>query len=317
MKGRTTIVVAHRLSTVVSADRIVVMDRGRVVEEGSHKELMARPEGLYARLHQLGQAATLDDWWPTANGKGERDERHEAGGDGRRRAHGPHHGARDPGDRGRRAPGALEREGSPHLGQDAGELAGVGRLGVGISADPLPPIAHADGIIDFSTPEATVANAGYAAQARIVHVIGTTGCSGVHEEAIKAAARHATIVKSGNMSLGVNLLAVLVEQAARALSSEFDIEILEMHHRHKVDAPSGTALLLGEAAAAGRAIALDKTRYARATATPARGRKARSASPRCAAARWWASIPAIFAGPAETLVLSHKAEDRAIFANGA
>lgn len=218
---------------------------------------------------------------------------------------------------GLRLHGALERDGSEQLGKDAGELAGVGHLGVEISADPLPLIAHADGIIDFSTPDATVANAGYAAQARIVHVIGTTGCTGEHEDAIKAAARHATIVKSGNMSLGVNLLAVLVEEAARALSGEFDIEILEMHHRHKVDAPSGTALLLGEAAAAGRAIALEENAVrTRDGYTGARPEGAIG----FATLRGGSVVgehSAIFAGPAETLVLSHKAEDRAIFANGA
>lgn len=213
--------------------------------------------------------------------------------------------------------GALERDGSPHLGQDAGELAGVGRLGVEISADPLPPIAHADGIIDFSTPAATVANAGYAAQARIVHVIGTTGCLAEDDAAIEAAARHAIIVKSGNMSLGVNLLAVLVEQAARALSNEFDIEILEMHHRHKVDAPSGTALILGEAAAVGRAIDLGKNavRVRDGYTGPRPEGKIGFATLRGGSVV--GEHAAYFAGPAETLVLSHKAEDRAIFANGA
>ena len=208
---------------------------------------------------------------------------------------------------GLRLHGALERDGSEQLGKDAGELAGVGHLGVEISADPLPLIAHADGIIDFSTPDATVANAGYAAQARIVHVIGTTGCTGEHQDAIKAAARHATIVKSGNMSLGVNLLAVLVEEAARALSGEFDIEVLEMHHRHKVDAPSGTALLLGEAAAAGRAIALEenavRTRDGHTGARP-------EGAIGFATLRGGSVVgdhTAIFSGPDETLVLSHKA----------
>jgi 4-hydroxy-tetrahydrodipicolinate reductase len=153
--------------------------------------------------------------------------------------------------------GAIERPGSPHLGKDAGEIAGVGSIGVSITDDPLPAFAKADGVLDFTAPAATVEFAGYAAQARIVHVIGTTGCGAEDDAKIAAAARHATIVKSGNMSLGVNLLAVLVEQAARALEArDFDIEILEMHHRHKVDAPSGTALLLGEAAARGRGMAL-------------------------------------------------------------
>ena len=156
-----------------------------------------------------------------------------------------------------RVAGAIERAGSPHLGKDAGEIAGVGAIDVPITDDPLPAFAKADGVLDFTMPAATVEFAGYAAQARIVHVIGTTGCSADDDARIAAAARHATIVKSGNMSLGVNLLAVLVEQAAKALDPrDFDIEILEMHHRHKVDAPSGTALLLGEAAAAGRGIDL-------------------------------------------------------------
>jgi 4-hydroxy-tetrahydrodipicolinate reductase len=213
--------------------------------------------------------------------------------------------------------GALAREGSPHLGKDAGELAGVGPLGVEVTSDPLPLIAHADGIVDFSSPAATVANAGYAAQARIVHVIGTTGCSADDDAAIAAAARHAIIVKSGNMSLGVNLLAVLVEQAAAALPADFDIEILEMHHRHKVDAPSGTALLLGEAAAAGRGIGLaDNSVRVRDGHTGPRGQGAIG----FATLRGGSVVgehSAYFAGPAETLVLTHKAEDRAIFANGA
>jgi 4-hydroxy-tetrahydrodipicolinate reductase len=213
--------------------------------------------------------------------------------------------------------GALERQGSPYLGKDAGELAGVGRLGVELSDDPLPLIAHADGIIDFSTPEATVAYAGYAAQARIVHVIGTTGCSQEDDKAIAAAARHATIVKSGNMSLGVNLLAVLVEQAAAALSADFDIEILEMHHRHKVDAPSGTALLLGEAAAKGRDIALGT--HSVRVRDGHTGKRPEGAIG-FATLRGGSVVgehSVYLSGPAETLVLTHKAEDRALFANGA
>ena len=106
---------------------------------------------------------------------------------------------------------AVERSGSAALGKDAGELAGVGHLGVPITDDPLAAMAKADGVLDFTTPASTVTFAGYAAQARIAHVIGTTGCTPEDDARIAAAARHATIVKSGNMSLGVNLLAVLVE----------------------------------------------------------------------------------------------------------
>lgn len=213
---------------------------------------------------------------------------------------------------------AIERKGSPEIGQDAGELAGVGSLGVPISDDPLPAFAKADGVLDFTAPAATVEFAGYAAQARIVHVIGTTGCSGEDDAKIAAAARHATIVKSGNMSLGVNLLAVLVEQAAKALGPEdFDIEILEMHHRHKVDAPSGTALLLGEAAARGRAIGLaENSVRVRDGHTGAR----ETGTVGFATLRGGSVIgdhSVILAGTGERVTLSHHAEDRAIFARGA
>src|SRR3954471_17967669 len=139
---------------------------------------------------------------------------------------------------------AVERAGSPFVGKDAGEIAGLGPTGVIIGDDPLNAFLDAEGVLDFTSPAATVEFSGLAAQARIVHVIGTTGCSADDEARIAAASRHARIVKSGNMSLGVNLLSVLVEQAAKALSpDEWDIEVLEMHHKHKVDAPSGTALL--------------------------------------------------------------------------
>lgn len=214
--------------------------------------------------------------------------------------------------------GAIERAGSPQLGKDAGELAGVGPIGVSIADDPLPAFAKADGVLDFTMPAASVEFAGYAAQARIVHVIGTTGCTADDDGKIAAAARHATIVKSGNMSLGVNLLAVLVEQAAKALDArDFDIEILEMHHRHKVDAPSGTALLLGQAAAAGRGIKLaDHSVRQRDGHTGARPDGAIG----FAILRGGSVVgdhEVILAGPGERVTLAHHAEDRAIFARGA
>jgi len=219
---------------------------------------------------------------------------------------------------GTRLVGAVERPGSPHLGKDAGELAGIGTSGIKVTDDPLPVFARADGVLDFTSPAATVEFAGYAAQARIVHVIGTTGCSVADDAAIAAAARHATIVKSGNMSLGVNLLAVLVEQAARALDpQDFDIEILEMHHRHKVDAPSGTALLLGEAAALGRDMALEENAV-----------KVRDGhtGPRAQGSIGFATLrggsvvgehSVYLSGPGERIILSHDAQDRSIFARGA
>ncbi len=214
--------------------------------------------------------------------------------------------------------GAVERRGSAALGRDAGELAGVGSLGVLVTDDPLPVFAQADGVLDFTSPAASVEFAGYAAQAHIAHVIGTTGCSTEDDARILAAARHATIVKSGNMSLGVNLLAALVEQAARALpAADFDIEVLEMHHRHKVDAPSGTALLLGQAAAEGRALDLNENSV--------RSRDGHTGA-REAGAIGFATLrggsvvgehSVILAGAGERITLGHMAEDRSIFARGA
>src|SRR5215813_1341334 len=153
--------------------------------------------------------------------------------------------------------GALEAPGSELLGKDAGTLAGLGENGVKLSADLWALTAQADGILDFTIPAATIANVAIAAQRGLVHVIGTTGLSTSDEAVIKSVTSRAVVVKSGNMSLGVNLLAALVKRVAQSLDESFDIEILEMHHKAKVDAPSGTALLLGEAAAEGRGIGLE------------------------------------------------------------
>jgi 4-hydroxy-tetrahydrodipicolinate reductase len=211
--------------------------------------------------------------------------------------------------------GALEARSRGDLGKDSGEVAGSGKNGVPLTGDALALIAQADALIDFSAPEASVELSALAAQARIVHVVGTTGFTKDHEEKIRAAARHAVIVKSGNMSLGVTLLAALVKEAARALP-DFDVEIIEMHHRMKVDAPSGTALLLGQAAAEGRGVSLsDKSVRARDGHT----------GPRPEGAIGFVSLrggtvvgdhDVVLAGPSERIVLSHVAEDRAIFARG-
>jgi len=213
--------------------------------------------------------------------------------------------------------GALERPGSSALGLDAGELAGVGACGVLVSDDPLNVLAKADGLIDFTTPDTTIALAGVAAQARIVHVIGTTGMGEAHLAALEAAGRHAVIVRSGNMSLGVNLLAGLVRKVAATLGVDYDIEIVEMHHRMKVDAPSGTALMLGEAAAQGRGVSLaEQSVRSRDGHTGAR----REGDIGFAALRGGTVVgdhDAIFAGSGERLILSHRAEDRSIFARGA
>ncbi|MCY0149441.1 4-hydroxy-tetrahydrodipicolinate reductase [Hoeflea sp. G2-23] len=214
--------------------------------------------------------------------------------------------------------GAIERTGSDALGRDAGVLAGLGPNGVTVTDDALPVFAQADGVLDFTAPAASLEFADLAAQARIVHVIGTTGMSESDEPRLKAASRHARIVKSGNMSLGVNLMSVLVRDAARALAAaDWDIEVLEMHHRHKVDAPSGTALLLGEAAAEGRGIDL-ATHSVRVRDGHTGAREEGSIG--FATLRGGSVVgehTVMLATEGETIELSHKATDRSIFARGA
>jgi len=213
--------------------------------------------------------------------------------------------------------GGIEPAGSPFIGKDIGEVSRLGTLGIEISQDPIALFSEIDGIIDFTTPDASVAFAELTAQARIIHIIGTTGFSDEQLAKIDAAARHARIVKSGNMSLGVNLLASLVRQAAKKLDQSFDIEIAEMHHRHKVDAPSGTALLLGEAAAEGRDINLsdNSVRVRDGHTGPRNEGDIGFATLRGGSVVGDHSV--VFAGQSERITLSHHAESRDIFARGA
>ena len=212
---------------------------------------------------------------------------------------------------------ALDRPGAEAIGRDSGTLAGLEANGIAVSDEPLQAFVDGRGVIDFTAPDNTVALSELAAQARIPHIIGTTGLTDDHVAALKAAARHAPIVLSGNMSLGVNLMAGLVRQAARSLGPGWDIEIVEMHHRHKVDAPSGTALLFGEAAADGRGVALDDVAVrVRDGQTGARPETAIG----FAALRGGSVVgdhTVILAGPSERIELTHRAESREIFAQGA
>ncbi|HEX2653919.1 MAG TPA: 4-hydroxy-tetrahydrodipicolinate reductase [Xanthobacteraceae bacterium] len=213
--------------------------------------------------------------------------------------------------------GAIEQPGSPLMGQDSGLLAGLGPNGIKLSADLGAALGQADGLIDFTTPASSIAAAALTAKAGLVHVIGTTGFNEAEDAKIKEAAKHAKIVRSGNMSLGVNVLAALARRVARTLGDDFDIEIVEMHHNKKVDAPSGTALLLGEAAAEGREVMLSQRKVAaRDGHTGARNRgDIGFASLRGGTVVGEHSV--IFAGPAERIELVHKAEDRMLFATGA
>jgi 4-hydroxy-tetrahydrodipicolinate reductase len=213
--------------------------------------------------------------------------------------------------------GAVDAPDSAVIGRDAGELAGLGKNGVSVVGDATPLMRQADALIEFTIPAATLVLAELAANAGLVHVIGTTGHSAEEEAVIAKAASRAIIVKSGNMSLGVNLVAALVQRVAKTLGDEYDIEIVEMHHNKKIDAPSGTALMLGRAAAQGRGIDFK--------AHSARGRDGMTGA-RCTGDIGFASLrggtvvgehSVIFAGPAERIELSHRAEDRMIFARGA
>jgi 4-hydroxy-tetrahydrodipicolinate reductase len=213
--------------------------------------------------------------------------------------------------------GATEVAGSPALGKDIGELAGLGRIGVEVTSDAAAVIAAADAIVDFTVPKASAEFARLAAKSGTAHIIGTTGFDAASEAAIAEAAKRTAVVKAGNMSLGVNLLAALTKQVAAALGNDFDIEIVEMHHRMKVDAPSGTALMLGEAAASGRNVALaDRSVRVRDGHTGSR----QAGDIGFASLRGGTVVgdhTVIFAGEGERIELTHRAADRGIFARGA
>jgi 4-hydroxy-tetrahydrodipicolinate reductase len=213
--------------------------------------------------------------------------------------------------------GAVEAAGSAAIGRDAGELAGLGVNGIPVTREIEPLLAGADGILDFTVPAATVVLAAHAARHGLVHVIGTTGLSADHETVIAAAGSRARIVKSGNMSLGVSLLAALVKRVARTLDADFDIEILEMHHGKKTDAPSGTALLLGRAAAAGRGIDLGKRSVRVRDGHPGARKSGDIGFASLRGGTVVGEHSVIFAGPYERIELVHKAQDRMIFARGA
>jgi len=213
--------------------------------------------------------------------------------------------------------GVTERPGHDWIGQDIGAALGGADRGLKVTDDPLEVFAQSRAILDFTAPAATVEHAALAAQARLVHVIGTTGLEDEHFAKLKLAAAHAVIVRAGNMSLGVNLLTQLTRQVATALDADFDIEVVEMHHHHKVDAPSGTALMLGEAAAEGRGVDLRAVEdRARDGQTGARTR----GDIGFVALRGGDVVgehDVIFAGMGERIVLRHIATDRMIFARGA
>lgn len=213
--------------------------------------------------------------------------------------------------------GVTERPGSEWIGQDLGECLGGPSRGLIVHDDPIDAIVHARAVLDFTSPVATVNHAILAAQARAVHVIGTTGLSEDDLGKLKASSYHCAIIRAGNYSLGINLLSVLTQKVAAALGEDYDIEIIESHHNQKVDAPSGTALMLGEAAASGRGISLkDHADRGRDGATGAR-RKGDIGFAAIRGGKVIGEHDVIFAGPGERIILRHIADERLVFANGA
>ena len=213
--------------------------------------------------------------------------------------------------------GAIERSGHDWVGRDVGEAMGGSAQGVIVTDDAQKAISNAQVIIDFTAPSATVVFTEMAANAGAVHVIGTTGMTADEIALLAPFADRAVIVRAGNMSLGVNLLTQLTKKVAAALDEDFDIEVIESHHHHKVDAPSGTALMLGEAAAEGRGIALtDAMDSGRHGINGARKRGDIGFS-----AIHGGDIvgehDVMFAAAGERIVLRHMATDRAVFARGA
>lgn len=212
---------------------------------------------------------------------------------------------------------ASDRPGSDLIGRDAGELAGVGAIGVAVGDDAEAVFEASDVAIEFSVPAATAAHAKLAARHGCAFVVGTTGLSAEEEGALREAAESVAIVYAPNMSVVVNVFMNLVERVAGILGPDYDIEIMEMHHKHKIDAPSGTAVGLGKAAARGRGVDLDEAAiWSRAGHT----------GPRPEGAIGFATLrgadvvgehTVMFAGAGERLELTHRCTDRSLFGRGA
>ena len=213
--------------------------------------------------------------------------------------------------------GALERPSHDWVGQDVGRAMGGAEIGVTVTDDPLEAFARAHAVIDFTAPAATVEFASIAAQARCVHVIGTTGMGEDDLKKIAAAARHAIVVRAGNMSLGVNLLVQLTKKVAAALDEDYDIEVIEAHHNQKVDAPSGTALMLGQAAADGRGVSLDAVSDRGRDGITGKRERGHIGFSAIRGGDIVGEHDVMFAAAGERVILRHVATDRAVFARGA
>ena len=218
---------------------------------------------------------------------------------------------------GAKVAGGTEFASHPNMGEDLGLLAGGEAAGVELTTDPRALFDACDAVIDFTVPTATAAHAALAAETGTVLVVGTTGMDDAQQGAVDEAAEKAPVVQAANFSVGINVLLGLVEKTASILPDAYDIEIVEMHHHHKVDAPSGTALALGEAVAAGRDVNLNdvacKARDGIIGARP----KGEIGFATLRGGDVVGDHTTMFAGPGERLEITHKASSREVFANGA
>ena len=216
-----------------------------------------------------------------------------------------------------RLSGAIERKDHAWVGYDVGSAMGGAALGITVTDDPQEAFSAADAVIDFTTPAATVGFAALAAKARAVHVIGTTGMSDDDIAKLKPAARYATIIRAGNMSLGLNLLLQLTKQVAAALDEDFDIEVIESHHNQKVDVPSGAALMLAEAAAKGRGVDLNAVSDRGRDGITGKRERGHIGFSAIRGGDIVGEHDVMFAAAGERIILRHIASDRALFARGA
>ncbi len=213
--------------------------------------------------------------------------------------------------------GATERPGHQAVGRDAGVNAGIDELGVAIGDDPVAMFVHVGAVLDFTSPDTAVEHAALAAQGKTVYVVGTTGLGAAHQAELVKASKHTTIVQAPNFSVGVNVMMALTTRIAAILDDDYDIEIVEMHHRHKVDAPSGTALGLGQAAARGRGVNLDDVAQRSRDGVIGARKPGDIGFATLRGGDVVGDHSVVFAGDGERVEISHKAAGRQIFAGGA
>ena len=213
--------------------------------------------------------------------------------------------------------GAIERTGHAWVGNDVGVLMGGAHSGVEVSENYLEVFSSVDAVVDFTIPAATIEFAKIAAQTGTAHIIGTTGFTPDEIDLINASANHVPIVRAGNMSLGVNLLVTLTKQVAAALDEEFDIEVIEAHHNKKIDAPSGTALMLGEAAAQGRGVSLEDVRDTKRDGIVGARKSGDIGFVAVRGGDIVGEHDVLFASQSERITLRHVAQNRDVFARGA